>query len=139
MVISKVLNKTPAMLTIILIETLAAEIMTLPLVMMIFGQMSIVALPANLLIVPLVPVAMLVAAVAAIAGAALPEAAGWLAWPANLLLTYILDLVRLLSGVPKAIVHIKIDSTLMICAYTSALIIMWTVQRRSKIKAVLIK
>ena len=43
----------------ILIETLSAQIMTLPLLMMSFGVISNVALIANMLILPFVPLAML--------------------------------------------------------------------------------
>ncbi|MEX1995273.1 MAG: ComEC/Rec2 family competence protein, partial [Candidatus Saccharimonadales bacterium] len=53
--ISRRLFKRPLkLLSLVVLETLAAEIMTLPLIMMIFGQLSIVALLANAIIVPLV-------------------------------------------------------------------------------------
>jgi competence protein ComEC len=44
--------------------TLAAQIATLPLLMSVFGSLSLVALPANLLVVPLVPYLMLFGALA---------------------------------------------------------------------------
>jgi competence protein ComEC len=120
----------------VLIETLSAEIMTLPLVMMIFGQMSLVALLANVLIVPLVPLAMLLSAVAAIAGAALPEFAGWFAWPARMLLTYILDVVNILSRIPNVMQRIKINSTVMFSAYMIVLALAITLHKRLKTKQI---
>jgi competence protein ComEC len=52
----------------VLLETLSAELMTLPLILMTFSQLSVIALAANLLIVPLVPLAMLLSAAAGAAG-----------------------------------------------------------------------
>ncbi|HVO86643.1 MAG TPA: ComEC/Rec2 family competence protein [Candidatus Binatia bacterium] len=111
------LARPPKLLTSVLIETLCAELMTLPLIMMSFGQLSLIGLLANLLIVPLVPWAMLFSAVAAAAGALIPELAGWIAWPANLLLTYMLDLVHLLASIPSIFLRVAIDPTLMISLY----------------------
>jgi len=132
LIISHSFSKTPSLLTIVFIETLSAEIMTLPLIMMIFGQMSLVALLANVLIVPLVPLAMLLSAIAATVGAIIPEYAGWFAWPATFLLTYMLDLIHILAGIPKALVHIKINPTLMLSAYIIVVTITLTMHKRLK-------
>ncbi len=117
------LFKRPAKnLSLVVVETLSAEIMTLPLIMMTFGQLSLIGLLANALVVPLIPLAMLLSAVAAAAGMLVPAVAGWLAWPANLLLTYILDVVRLLSGTPAAFQRRSIGVISMLILYTSILL-----------------
>lgn len=131
-------KKAPSVLTIVLIETLCAEIMTLPLIMMTFGQMSLVALLANLLVVPLIPAAMLLSAVAAIAGAVTPATTGWFAWPANLLLTYILDVVHILSSIPSIFLHVSISPTLMISSYTLIVLLILVWHRRIKLKNAII-
>jgi competence protein ComEC len=82
------------------LESISAEIMTLPIVLYTFGQMSFVALPANLIIAVLVPVAMLLSLVAGLAGMVAPLIAGWLAWPATLVLTCMLDSAHLMAGLP---------------------------------------
>jgi competence protein ComEC len=84
----------------IAVESLCAELMTLPYVLHIFGQMSFVALLANVLVVALVPLAMLLCLVAGIAGMLVPAIAGWFALPAKLLLTYMLDIAGMLSRIP---------------------------------------
>jgi len=84
----------------IVIESLCAEIMTLPLILYIFGQMSLVSLLANMLVAALIPLAMLLSFIAGLAGMLAGSIAGWLAWPAQVLLTYMLDVVNLLSRVP---------------------------------------
>jgi competence protein ComEC len=93
-------DKQPPMLVQIVIESLCAEIMTLPLVLYIFGQMSLVSLLANMLVVALIPLAMLLSLIAGLAGMLVGAIAGWFAWPAQLLLTYMLDVVTMLSRIP---------------------------------------
>lgn len=82
------------------IESISAELMTLPFILFTFGQMSFIGLPANVLVVTLVPLAMLLSAIAGLAGMFFGNLAGWFTWPANLLLNYMLDVAQLLSRVP---------------------------------------
>lgn len=93
-------RKEPPMLAQVAVETFSAEIMTIPIVMFIFGQVSLIGLLANLLVATLIPIAMLLTFIAGLAGMFAPLIAGWLAWPAKLLLTYMLDTATLLSKVP---------------------------------------
>src|SRR3990167_7356230 len=106
-------------LTLILFETLAAYLMTLPLIMFIFGKLSVVALLANLLVVPLVPFAMLFSAIAGLAGMLAPLYAGWLALPAQLLLTYMLDVAYWLSGLSFAQLLTSLSGIQMIILYAA--------------------
>jgi len=110
-------KRSPKFITIVLLETLSAELMTLPIIMLTFSQLSLVALIANLIVVPLVPAAMLLAAIAATAGALAPQLAGWFALPARIILTYMLDIVHMLSAIPSVLVHASISPTLMIGFY----------------------
>lgn len=103
----------------ILFETFAAYIMTLPLIMFIFGKMSVVALLANLMVVPLIPFAMLFSALAGITGMLAPAAAAWAALPSKLLLTYILDVAYWLSNWPFAQVLTGLSTVQMIILYAT--------------------
>lgn len=87
------------------LESICAEMMTLPFILFTFGQMSFVGLPANVLVTALVPLAMLLSAVAGLAGMLIAPLAGWLAWPARILLTYMLDTAHLLSRIPHVFVQ----------------------------------
>jgi competence protein ComEC len=127
-------RRPPQLLTIVLIDTLSAEIMTFPLIMLTFGQMSLIALLANLLIVPLVPLAMLLSAVAAGAGMLMPAFAGWFAWPARLLLTYMLDFVKLLSDIPSIFLHVKISLALTLSIYILVIAGTYLLHRHIKLK-----
>ncbi|HSX43695.1 MAG TPA: ComEC/Rec2 family competence protein [Candidatus Saccharimonadales bacterium] len=110
-------DKKPSFVTLLVIETMAAQIMTVPLIMYIFGQYSVVALLANILVVPLVPLAMLLTLVAGMGGMLVPQIAGWLALPARLLLTYMLDIVALFSRIPFAVAHPHINASAMVSLY----------------------
>ena len=124
-------RRQPKLLTMVLLETLSAEIMTLPLILMTFSQLSIVALIANLLVVPLVPLAMLFSAAAGLAGAFVPAIAGWLAFPAKLLLTYMLDIVHMLSNIPSVLIHRSISLPYMIGLYLLVLLAVFTVHKKT--------
>lgn len=93
-------ERQPPVLIQVVIESLCAEVMTLPLILYIFGQMSMVSLLSNMLVVALIPLAMLLSFIAGLAGMLVGGIAGWFAWPAQLLLTYMLDIVTLLSRIP---------------------------------------
>jgi ComEC/Rec2-related protein len=86
------------------LESICAEMMTLPFVLHIFGQMSRVGLVANVLVVTMIPLAMLLGAIAGLAGMIAPAICGWFAWPAVLLLNYMLDVAHLLANLPNVFV-----------------------------------
>jgi competence protein ComEC len=84
---------------------LCAEIMTLPLVLFIFGQMSLVSLLANVIVAVFVPLAMLLSVIAGLAGVFLLPIVGWLSWPAVWILTYMLDAAHLLASIPHVFIQ----------------------------------
>jgi competence protein ComEC len=126
----RLFKKPPKLLTMVVVETLSAEIMTLPLILMTFSQLSLVALVANALIVPLVPVAMLVSAVAGAAGALIPQISGWFALPARLLLTYMLDIVHIMSALPSVLVRRSISLPSMLMIYGLVLLVLVTAYKK---------
>lgn len=87
------------------LESLCAEVMSLPFILFIFGQMSRVGLLANVLVVSLIPIAMLLGLISGLAGMLIPTLAGWFAWPAVIVLNYMLDVAHILSNLP----HIFIE------------------------------
>jgi competence protein ComEC len=107
----------PNQLLMLLAETTSAQIMTLPIIMYIFGRLSLISLVSNLMVVPLVPLAMLGSLAAGLAGSLLGGLAGWLSWPARFLTTYMLDVVGLLSSLPHAAVQRTISSDSMVALY----------------------
>lgn len=136
--------KEPPMLMQIVIESLCAEVMTLPLILYIFGQMSMVSLLANMLVVALIPLAMLLSFIAGLAGMLIGNVAGWFAWPAQLLLTYMLDIVNLLSRIPHVFQENRylsvIDMTVWYVVVTGVIVLAYYLkQRRQKLDGVSVR
>jgi len=104
-------GRLPAWITEGLGVSLAAQAATLPIVLGSFGRLSLVAPAVNLIVVPLVPVAMAAGAVALVAGLATfvgaPAAlAPMLGLPAWLALTAMVRVVRFGASVPAASVEL---------------------------------
>lgn len=115
------------------LESICAEIMSLPFVLHIFGQMSLVGLPANMLVVTLVPLAMLLGFVAGIAGMLVPALAGWVAWPATIALTYMLDVARILAGLPHIfITNRSLSLAAMLMLYVMVALFVTVLWRKTK-------
>lgn len=103
----------------IFFATVSAIAATLPLVLWYFGRLSLVALLANLLILPVVPLAMLFGFLTIV-----PAVAPGFAFLANLLLSYVLWVVSKLAHWPLASVIVEINAwtfmlmvALLIAAY----------------------
>lgn len=115
------------------VESLCAELMTLPYVLHIFGQVSFVSLIANVLVVALVPLAMLLSVVAGLAGMLVPSVAGWLALPAKLLLTYMLDIADMLSRIPHVFAqNLSLSITALLVLYAALLVVVFTLYNKTK-------
>lgn len=90
-------DKEPGVFRQILGETIAAHIVTIPIIALSFGTISHVAIIANVLVVPLVPLAMLLTFISGLwAIASLPFA--WLvAVPTDWLLAYMVNVATFVS------------------------------------------
>lgn len=118
-------DKEQKLLGQVVLESMSAQIMAAPLILYIFGEVSLIALFSNAIIVPLVPLAMLTSLFAGLAGMFTPVIAGFIALPATALLTYMLDLVALFARVPYALLRMEI--TLANTLYLYGLILVLTV------------
>lgn len=104
----------------IIAATLAAQIFVLPLLLYQTGLFSLVSLPANLLVLPIVPLAMALSAVAGVAGMLVPALAPFFGLPAYLVLTYILEVARFMSTLPLASVLVpQFPFLLVLLAYVA--------------------
>lgn len=95
-------DEKPKLVRQILGETIAAQIITLPILVMAFGQFSNVAIIANLLILPLVPLAMLLTFITGIGALFIPFLAGVIGVPVSLLLQYMTSIATYLAQLPWA-------------------------------------
>ncbi len=85
-----------------LLETASAQILTLPIMLGVFGQFSIVALFSNIMILPFVPLAMLLTLIAGLSQMFAPALAWVLAFPARIILDYMVWTVNWTAGFPWA-------------------------------------
>ncbi|MFA6251350.1 MAG: ComEC/Rec2 family competence protein [Candidatus Paceibacterota bacterium] len=87
--------------------TIGATIAVLPLILFSTGVLSIVSLPANILILPVIPYTMLFNFLTGIVGFISPTLSMPFAFISDLLLSYILGVVHFFAGLPFASVTIK--------------------------------
>lgn len=95
-------DKKPGTVRQILGETIAAQVVTLPILVLAFGQFSNVAVVANLLVLPLVPLAMLLTFAAGIGAMLLPGLAEFVGMPVSLLLQYMVGVAQYAAALPWA-------------------------------------
>ena len=88
----------------LILATLAAQVLVVPLLLFHFGQLSLVSLPANVLALPAQPGVMIWGGLATLAGLILPALGQILAWVAWLFLSWTIAVVGLLGQLPFAAV-----------------------------------
>lgn len=125
-------DKEPGTVRQIFGETFSAQIMTLPILVMAFGEMSNVALIANILILPLVPLAMLLTFLVGIF-ANLPVIASLIAAPTELLLSYMVKVAEWLSSQQWAQTELEFGWLGVIATYAVLAFAMWWMDRQTKL------
>ncbi len=93
----------------VVLESVCAQLMAAPLILYIFGEVSLIALVSNALIVPLVPLAMLGSLIAGVFGMFAPVVSGIFGFPATIVLTYMLDVVQMFARFPGALLKSEIS------------------------------
>lgn len=129
------LRKVKAVLFETLCSTLAAQIMVLPWILYKMGSLSIVALPANLLVLPLVPITMFFSFFAASLNLVSKVFAAPLAYIAYGLLAYMLIIIKAFASIPFALIDIKRFPLIAVIICYSA--IFWWIRKNRKLDIVL--
>jgi competence protein ComEC len=125
-------EKKPGFLRQILGETIAALIVTAPILIGAFGQFSNVAVIANLLVLPLVPLAMLLTFIAGIGAFIAPGLATAIGLPANWLLGYMVQVAEGLSHLSWAQTTVQISQWAVVASYVviaGVCVYMWRVTK----------
>jgi competence protein ComEC len=108
-------QKEPKLIGQVVIETICAQIATLPLIIFIFGDLAVLSVVANVVVVPLIPLAMILTFVAGVIG----PLCAYAAWPAIWVLGYICQLVHLMAQVSWASVPFQIGLPIFVAAYSA--------------------
>lgn len=90
--------------------TLSAQTAVLPLLLYMSGILSFTSLPANVLVVPVVPFAMLLVFIVALVGLIFPPLALLLGYPVSLLLNYMIAVPTLLAKLPGGYITLPLFS-----------------------------
>ncbi len=100
-----------------MIMTVSAQIFVLPLLLYYFKNFSVVSLPANLIILPTIPLAMILGFITGLAGLVVPflgQVVGYFAW---FLTTIELGVIKLFAKPDWAAVPIELNRLSVIVAY----------------------
>ena len=98
--------------------TLGTQLAVIPLLLYQNGQLSIFALPANLLALVVIPWAMLLSAIAAIFGLFTGVIAPFFGFPAYILLSYVIYVAKLFAALPFSSVSLPAFSVwILVLAY----------------------
>lgn len=100
----------PGWLRDYLIPTTAAYIFTLPFLLYTFGRLSLVAIPTNILVLPMIPVAMFFGFLAGAVGLisqTLAYPVVWLAWGS---LSYVLAVIKWFAAIPFAALSLHLPA-----------------------------
>jgi competence protein ComEC len=125
-------DKKPGMIPQILGETISAQLVTAPIIIASFGQLSNVAIISNLLVLPLVPIAMLLTFIAGVGSLAIPAMALITGLPATWLLHYMVSVAEYLASLPWAMSSVQIPwwgVALYYGVIISACLYMWRVTK----------
>jgi competence protein ComEC len=118
----------PGVLRQIIVDTMSAQLATLPIIIFTFGHYSAYALLANLLVLPLVPLTMLLTFAAGIAGCFVPGIAHIAGLPAALVLRYMTSVVGWIASWPGAQNDLHITAVILTASYAAlilAVIFLW--------------
>lgn len=116
----------------ILGETIAAQMVTLPILIYAFGEFSNVALIANLLVLPLVPLAMLLTFLGGVSGIVAPSIAGLIGLPADWLLRYMIAVSHYVAELPWAMTEVTIQWWYVAGAYVVIIGLVVYLQRATR-------
>ena len=108
--------------------TIAATISVLPILLYTTGILSIVSLPANILILPFIPLTMLFSFITGILGFISPFLAVPFGYIAHLLLSYILSVIHFFASLPFASVSMR-SFPLIITILLYIFIIWWVFKK----------
>lgn len=109
-------KKDPNWLTRIVVETFSAQIVALPIILMLFGSFSLLSIVANVLILPLVPLVMLLVFLTGITSF-MPLVANVLGWSAHIVLSYMIWVAELVANQQWAVFEITLSPLMLATIY----------------------
>ncbi len=122
-------KQKPGTIRQVFIETLAAQLLTFPIIAYVFGQYSPLGLVSNMLVLPLIPLAMLLTFIAGVGGGVGVYPLGL---PAYGVLKYVTVVTNYLANLPWAEGEIKLSGLGVTLIYAGLVLAALFVWRRTK-------
>jgi competence protein ComEC len=110
-------EQKPGLMRQIIGETIAAFIVTLPILLSTFGQVSLVAIFANLLVLPLVPLAMLLVFLTGMSTLAMAPLGALMGIASTWLLQYMVWVAEMFAGIPWALLEVQLPAVAAVGMY----------------------
>ncbi len=121
----------------VFVSTLATQVMVLPLLLSQTGMFSLIALPVNLIVLPVIPLTMLLGFISAVVTLVLPPLGAIAAYPAYVLLAWILNVADYASQIPYASVAVtSVTPKVALVLYVLLVSAIWYEQRRVRVTQV---
>jgi competence protein ComEC len=136
-ILNQYLNLIPGILREFLVATIAAQIFALPILLYNFDTLSLIAPVTNVLVLPLVPAAMLFGFATGLAGFLWKALAAALAWPAYLVLSYIIVVVEWTAKLPYASLSAHINLYGLVIYYAVLVGSLWIYHHRRRNQKIL--
>lgn len=124
--------KKPGALRQIVGETISAQIVTIPIIAFSFGTVAVFALPANLLVLPFVPLAMVLVFIAGLSVVLIPSTAPLFGAISQILLNYMTWVINWFVTLPRASIELSFNADMLIISYVLIVCIAVVVQRITK-------
>lgn len=115
-------KRSPSALVQLVIETVSALVMTLPLTVVVFGYIPVLSLVANILVVPTIPFAMLAVFVAGCVGF-LGSCLQFIAVPASILTAYTVGIADFLSSMTWSKIEVTVAPWVAVLWYGAVLLL----------------
>jgi len=125
-------NQKPGMLMQTIIETIAAELCTLPIILLAFGHFAVYGLLANVLVVPLIPCTMACTFVTGISGLCAPGIAHVVGWPATTILHYMMSVVERIASIPQAVMTVHYGWPQLVVSYGVVALLCLYLKRKTR-------
>ncbi len=124
-------DSKPGNIRQVFIETMSAQLLTLPIIAFVFGQYSPLAILANVLILPFLPVDMALTTLAGFGAVIFSGISTIIGWPAEILTGYIVVVVDRMAQWPLASAEIVFNITTVIVSYLLIFVVIIYMWRRT--------
>lgn len=128
--IERLLKSSPSAFIKVIIETISAQLLTLPLILFVFGVLPVLSVVSNALVAPIIPLAMLLTFLTGVLGFFLEPLAAFIGGMATIAIDYVLAVVAVLSGPDWAQQDMPVSAWMMVGLFVAVIVMILLAYRR---------